>query len=291
MEGFENVSTILPKCEMIIGYGSGVIRQASYDEREKRLVDLLVITDDKCAYLSALLNLGYIKRLSSTFGSIINADIVFFPDVNLPLTGPVKIGVIEKTTLLDRLYDWSHSFYIPGRLQKPTSVLFSNKDTMLEFTRAQSRNLPAALAAAVLCSGKSDTIDECQLFRSLISLSYLGDVRVGIAENPRKVDNILSGQLPMFREMYRPFMGSVGLESAREGIFQVTKTPSQLWSMLPANFQRSAIQSPDYRQALIGTLNNINRRESVFQALVGLGTTGLSKSIQYLGRKVSKRIR
>jgi translocator assembly and maintenance protein 41 len=290
MNRLGNVYEVLPESDMIIGYGSGVFRQASEDIKAKRLIDLLIVSEQKCDYITRLRHLGYIERWSASFGCYTNADIIFFPDIRLPNIDPVKLGVINRSTLYRRLSDWDQSFYIPGRLQKPTQILFSREDTLSEFNDSQATNLKCALAAAVISSGESREIEEYDLFKSLISLSYLGDIRVGIAENPRKIDNILSAQLSLFRKMYNPYMKSVGLEPRQDGVFLITKSPQQLWSILPKNFRRHAIQSNDFRQALIATLTNINRRESIYQAMVGLGTTGLSKSIHYLGRKISKRI-
>jgi len=85
-------------------------------------------------------------------------------------------------------------------------------------------------------------------------------------------------------------MTSAGLVIDSVSLLQITKSPQQLWSLLPSEFQRNAIQSNNPREALIATLNNINRRESFYQAVVGLGTSGLTKSLHYLGRKIFKRI-
>jgi len=48
-------------------------------------------------------------------------------------------------------------------------------------------------------------VSEVELFEAVAELSYLGDVRMGIAENPNKIRNIVnSGQnLAHFRALYR----------------------------------------------------------------------------------------
>ena len=40
------------------------------------------------------------------------------------------------------------------------------------------------------------------LFLSIVGLSYSGDVRMGYAENPKKVENIVDGQIAEFNEIY-----------------------------------------------------------------------------------------
>lgn len=47
----------------------------------------------------------------------------------------------------------------------------------------------------------------CQdLFKRIASLSYLGDVRMGLAEDSRKVERIVAGSYTHFREAYLPLL-------------------------------------------------------------------------------------
>lgn len=68
---------------------------------------------------------------------------------------------------------------------------------------AFSKNLRMALACAMLfLPSSSFTMEE--LFLSVAGLSYLGDYRVGLAENPNKVRNIVHGgnNLHHFGKLY-----------------------------------------------------------------------------------------
>lgn len=44
------------------------------------------------------------------------------------------------------------------------------------------------------------------LFKRIASLSYLGDVRMGLAEDSRKVERIVAGSYTHFREAYLPLL-------------------------------------------------------------------------------------
>jgi hypothetical protein len=45
-----------------------------------------------------------------------------------------------------------------------------------------------------------------ELFRRLASLSYLGDVRMGLAEDSKKVERIVAGSYDGFKQMYLPLL-------------------------------------------------------------------------------------
>jgi hypothetical protein len=51
-----------------------------------------------------------------------------------------------------------------------------------------------------------DTFSSTQLFEAIASLSYAGDVRMGVAENPNKVKNLVATQLPAYQSLYQPFL-------------------------------------------------------------------------------------
>jgi translocator assembly and maintenance protein 41 len=44
------------------------------------------------------------------------------------------------------------------------------------------------------------------LFRRLASLSYLGDVRMGLAEDSSKVERIVAGSCDAFKQLYLPLL-------------------------------------------------------------------------------------
>ena len=50
---------------------------------------------------------------------------------------------------------------------------------------------------------------QADLYHTICGLSYTGDVRMGIGENPTKIQNIVSANLAGFRGLYRPLLASV----------------------------------------------------------------------------------
>lgn len=84
-------------------------------------------------------------------------------------------------------------------MQKPTRVL----KPFEPLAEPQRANLESALRAALLLLPES--FSDFQLFAAVASLSYRGDFRMTFgAENPRKVTNIVEGNLPHFHALYNP---------------------------------------------------------------------------------------
>ena len=280
-----------PSVRLLIGYGSAVIPQTGGDSDKSKLLDLMVVVDDCDGYINSLKEMRLISPTPASFACSVPSEVAYFPHVRIGST-PVgtKLGVVERRRFFDRLQNWNGSFYIPGRLQKPTKVLLADDSVRELFAEYQRRNLQAALASGLLLSPDLRSITDYNLFKAIVSLSYLGDIRMGIAENPRKIDNIVDRQMPLLRDMYQPFFDDVGLCATDSSRWICTKSDRDLWNMLPSPFRQKAVQSADPQLALISTLSNINRRESLHQAFVGVGTAGFSNSAKYLIRKISKRI-
>ena len=276
---------------LLIGYGSGIVPQSSLVVDKSALLDFLVVVNNHKDYIRYLRLIGIISSSSATIARYIPNEVVYFP--NIPIchgSQRMKLGVVSFDHFISRLEDWNNSFYIPGRMQKPTKLIFSEETAKHELELAQRANLQAALVSGIIMRTDLEMINDYELFRDIVSLSYMGDIRMGIAENPMKIDNIVSAQMEQIRELYKPFFNDVGLDTTDPSRWVCRKNSEELWNMLPVMFRRKAVQSPNFRTALIATLSNINRRESVYQAIGGLGTAGLSNSAKYLARKVSKRI-
>lgn len=83
-------------------------------------------------------------------------------------------------------------------MQKPVRVLRPYEP----LEEPQRANLQGALRAALLLLPES--FSDLQLFAAVASLSYRGDFRMTFgAEHPRKVTNIVEGNLPRFHDLYR----------------------------------------------------------------------------------------
>jgi len=83
-----------------------------------------------------------------------------------------------------------------GRMQKPVRVIKAY-DALAE---AQQANLASATRAALLLLPES--FSDFDLFTMIAGLSYRGDFRMTFGENPQKVKNIVTANLPHFHRLY-----------------------------------------------------------------------------------------
>ncbi|GLI63963.1 hypothetical protein VaNZ11_007130 [Volvox africanus] len=114
----------------------------------------------------------------------------------------IKYGVVEAATLERDLSLWEH-LYIAGRMHKPVTPLLPAPPGPL--AAAQETNLHNALAAALVLL--PPTFTEEELLRTLVGLSYRGDIRLAIgAEDPNKVARIVDGSWDELYSMYMPLL-------------------------------------------------------------------------------------
>jgi hypothetical protein len=98
-----------------------------------------------------------------------------------------------------------NTFYLAGRLHKPVLPIFPPADRVPDDLKIVfSKNLRMALAVSMIILADELEFSDEKLFEIVASLSYAGDFRVGIAENPNKIRNIVFGgnNLDNFRELY-----------------------------------------------------------------------------------------
>src|SRR5688572_9877207 len=98
----------------------------------------------------------------------------------------MKYGVISTQRFEQDLLQWD-SLYIAGRLHKPVlrlrTATADASDRHCEILL--HRNLLSALRTSLLLL--PETFTEFELFSMISSLSYDGDIRMGVGENPMKV--------------------------------------------------------------------------------------------------------
>lgn len=225
----------------------------------------------------------------------------------------IKYGVISVDRLRVDLLEWE-TLYVSGRLHKPVRVLV--RSASLE--PALQSNLRSAVAAGLLLLPARFT--ERELFTAIATLSYAGDVRMGLAEHPRKVERIVAGSERRFRELYASPLASAAPDVVARG-------PAAEWSQgadaattttrlraLPARVRArvlTAIAPPSrgaathadlgaleaavarapresLQAALRACLSETVRSTSAAQSLKGLLTAGAAKSAVYLARKLGK---
>lgn len=199
----------------LFGYGSGVVAQEGYSSQTAQ-IDLMIITDDtrKFQKLNFERHPSHYSSLKY-FGSDIlqaiqnfGAGIYFNPFITMSSSDGskqnVKYGIVSTKRALEDLCEWS-TMYVAGRLQKPVQHL--KIDELL--LKANQFNLSSAFNVGLLLMSsqkKTEKVALSDLYRSIASISYMGDPRMIIGgENPNKVQNIVTRQQSKFRKLYNPF--------------------------------------------------------------------------------------
>ena len=283
------------------GYGSGVITQSGYTKSDKPQIDLILVTDDVKSWHTANIaqnpndySLKGRIRLSSVSRSKMKGpnNIVYCSQVQKG-NFQFKYGLIEKEDFINDLNTWD-KFYVAGRFHKPMLEVESE----LDLNDAILRNRLSAFLIACLLSDKYTTYFE--LFERICNFSYMGDFRMGIAENPNKVKNIVNGSYDELYKIYSrwPFVEKIQGDRVRINYSKVIEyidyLPDDLLNFIAQNDNKSL--SDDKRLLLIrkSILNYFikkNRTESVTQAIDGYKNNGLSKSIVYVACKLSKKLK
>lgn len=207
----EDVQELLesfPPVEFAFAYGSGVVEQGGYkyavsDPSKLPMLDLILVVDNSeewhasnkqlnASHYTSLIPIG--PKYIAQFQERIPANLWFnayIPMKSKKFAGRLmKYGVVSKHHVLDDLNTWN-SLYTAGRLQKPVHVLKAN----IEIEAAMQSNLESAVRTSLLML--PDKFQEVDLYLSIASLSYVGDPRMYLGENPKKVlhSTTPSGQL------------------------------------------------------------------------------------------------
>jgi translocator assembly and maintenance protein 41 len=191
-----------------------------------------------------------------------------------------KYGIVTLEKLISDLENWD-TLYVAGRLHKPTLELVSND----KVTIAQQKNLlSAVLVSLALLTKRNNTnvvVDKQQIYETITSLSYMGDVRMKVGgENKNKVKNIVSANVKGFDELYTPILTSNSqlITTRGDDHYQLNGN----WRDHIPHTLRS--ENCDMEQ----TISNIVNRSSTTQSLKGILTAGVTKSISYALAKLQK---
>ncbi|KAL4111379.1 hypothetical protein PRIC1_003059 [Phytophthora ramorum] len=296
-----------PRVAFTMAYGSGVFQQKNHDASGS-MVDLVFAVDDPQAWHE--LNIARNPQHYSVLKYLGAANIAAFQEnfgagvyynTLVPLTGKllgtrlIKYGVVSTKTLCEDLLTWK-TLYLSGRMHKPVSILSTSEDIQV----ASATNLSHALNYALLCLPEKFT--EQDLYMKIAGISYLGDFRMTFGENPKKVRNIVDGNLKSFRELYQrkiqnsPFMsrslsdGDMLLANSND-----LKTRQTIVEALPTNvLHRLATKSQaiDHqavtKKQLQRVIATIVFRSSRSQSIKGIATAGGVKSIVYVAQKLQR---
>lgn len=239
-------------------YGSGVFKQKGYSEKEKPMLDFVFAVSHPNHWHSINIaqNKDHYSFIARMFGSNVVSILqnkvgagVWFNVECLVHGRIVKYGVVSVDTLVKDLMDWE-TLYMAGRMQKPINVLRDEPRIKL----ANQVNLSSAVRASLLLL--PETFSEEELYREITSLSYKGDFRMAVGENPNKIKNIVSQQNDYFSKLYQPilrsyhrhlsFMGPEGSGSIRQDISPRAKAdharrlPLKLREMLQGSYERDS---------------------------------------------------
>ncbi|TIB71883.1 hypothetical protein E3Q18_02013 [Wallemia mellicola] len=187
-------------------YGSGVFKQTGYSDKDKPLVDFIIAVTHPHHWHSINIqqNPSHYPLGAKLFG---NKAITFLQRkfgaqvwyvTMVEVDGiPLKYGVISVDDLCRDLLDWE-TLYVSGRMHKPVRVIKDDARVKL----AQQVNLTSALRTALLLLPAE--FSQQELYEKISSLSYSGDPRMTVGENPEKISNIVSAQMEQFHTLYEP---------------------------------------------------------------------------------------
>jgi len=202
----------LPDIEAFYGYGSGVIKQVGNNAGAKQLDGISVVENAKDFHIKNMkLNPNYYSLSAKVFFTLmplathrIGADICYIPYIKYK-GATIKLGVIEDKHFSNdlRTYD---NIYMAGRTQKEIKKI-KEKATHNDDINYNRRS--ALIVSLMLLDENEHSLYD--LYYTLSSLSYLGDIRRGITinktnyfnfEHPNKINNIIAGSYLSYNDMY-----------------------------------------------------------------------------------------
>lgn len=287
-----------PKVIAAYGYGSGVFKQAGYNDNEEVQLDLIFIVEDiKKWHLENMKknpnDYSFTGRLffkNSKKEKLVGLTGVTYQS-NIVEDGCVfKYGVVDYDHFKVALSTWN-SFYMTGRFQK-TIMEFISTD---EVRRIIDYNRRSAIIVTLLMTDSQTTIKD--LLVRLCGLSYAGDTRMAIAENPRKVLNIVEGSYDEYLKIYKQVIEQFA--RIKRDVISIERDKillafDELPDALKTYIKEYGIEINDTKrveEVVMNYLSNLNKRESTYQTLKGLKTNGLGRSLRYAFAKVKKRFK
>lgn len=287
---FDFIST-LPEVVDIIGYGSGVKNQEGYTDDIKRQIDLILTVND--IYEFHKLNFKKYPNIYSNIGiklikhvNNIGTDINYISNIDYK-NNTYKIGVINKNDLSKDLITWDN-MYMAGRCQKPISTLKIRDKVKNEIIY----NRLNALKIALLLN-HNKTITEQELYETICSLSYIGDIRMTMhCENPDKIKNIVNGSKIEFREIYNEvndnlfdIKNNIISTNTDKILTSILDIPDSLLKYLHKHMDLNNINIDELNNNIINYLKITNFKSSIAQPIKSIIINGTEKSLNYLKEK------
>ena len=292
-----------PECSVVIGYGSGVIKQDGYKSNSNNQIDILIGVNNvkEWHHENMLTNpMDYSKKGLKYF-KLPQKIINFYTGINfLPYLEyenyKIKLGVFDLNKVSNDLTNGC-SYYLAGRLSKPNLVLKSTD----EFNRVLEKNRKMALWTGACMVGRKGLIKD--LYINIAGFSYLGDIRNGVKlfgkelfrkENPKKIANLVNCGYQLYEKLYNdieaPFINYED-ENIKINLDLLMESAKDYLPINLYNYLNEALDEHNYdkvKNLLIKYFSSKNRKSSIVQALKGLITTDISKTKQYLKEKDKK---
>lgn len=287
------------------GYGSGVFKQATTAIAQGTMIDTILVVQSAhewhaenrirnpsdYAFLARnILSPTLIESIQRDIGGSMWFNTLIECETDRSDRMLMKYGVISVEDLIEDCTKWT-KLYCAGRLQKPVLELdlaVTNQDYHPKIKHAIETNRINALRAALAMTKPGETnIPLQRLFEEIVGLSYGGDIRVGLAESPTKIQDIARGSFQELKDMYvTSFFTSQYYKDVDETSLRFSSKLSfpELVSTLPPPL--NGVTNP---AELRTELSAIIRKSSFGQTAKGVLTAGFSKSVRYGLTKVGKR--
>lgn len=303
-----------PKMAYCFAYGSGVKKQAGYDEKAQKsaMIDLFICVDDAVKWHEENLHRNYKDySLLKLFGPRFIAEMQdyaagIYCNTLIPIDDniTIKYSVIRTEDLCDDLNHWNF-LYAAGRLHKPVDTLVAPINPQI--ITSLKHNLDLALHYALLQLNKEFTYFD--LFKTIAGISYAHDFRMIFGERKNKVDIIVQPQMEAFLKLYEPnlrkFSNCVHIPDYNrisDQLIQQDKSHEMILmhlESLPPYLQRKMVEmmkmplakaahSNEYATNATAVICSITWNSSVLQTYKNISTAGLWKALKYSFSKAMK---
>ncbi|GAB5589114.1 Mitochondrial translocator assembly and maintenance protein 41 [Umbelopsis nana] len=300
-------------------YGSGVFQQKGYDPKTQPMVDYIFGVTHPHHWHSLNIqqnphHYSMVQRFGSNATALLQenfgAGVYFNPyvEVNGMM---IKYGVVSIDKLCKDLLDWE-TLYLAGRMHKPVKILRDDARVRL----ANQVNLTEAVRVALLTLPAE--FNETELYERIAGISYKGDFRMVIGENPNKVKNIVEKQLSHFKRVYSHLLEDLPNVAVLEnGLVQQDKNPkyqSLMVQKLSKNLYQNVVMehrryarvkglsvpeekdllhqqivhSPELTKYINRGLFQIIAWPALTQSAKGIITAGPTRTARYAGEKLKK---
>lgn len=282
--------------DFAFAYGSGAFPQEGHTG--KRQIDFIFAVENPYEWHKQNLEehpedysgIGIlVLRNEVLFSKIQNMGAGIWYHIFVPFNGEeIKYGVVSIDKLKSDLQNWE-TLYLAGRMHKPVNILTSS-ELVGESLIKQNHIMALSLALLML----PEHFSKLDLYTTIAGLSYTGDSRMAVGENPDKVKNIVTLNISEFDDIYESLFDKLGLEKKPLDMIKQTKSPIELYDLFPYSVTlekpfNDFFREVSSKEALERSLSTIVNKPTKAQSLKGFVTAGFLKSLEYAAAKVGKR--